>query len=112
MKQQLQDYENASNQDRATMEALSAALAAYRDQPPPATSVPLDFILTTIDGPIRDSVQSLVRPMVEGMVKDIEEKLQDQDGQLYGELWEKIALTLKVVDAVSKVTPPRPASIP
>lgn len=80
---------------------------ALRNRPPSPASLPLEFILTTIDEPIRDSVQSAVRPIVDKMAKQLEEKIVKQDAEAYGQLWGKIALTLKVVDAVSKVAPPK-----
>ncbi|KAJ7709894.1 hypothetical protein B0H17DRAFT_1029666 [Mycena rosella] len=110
MRVQFQAYEDASKKDRDAMEALSAALEAYRDQPPAPASVPLDFLIQSIDDPIRDAVRSVVRPMVEEMGQDLQQKMLSQDKQLYTEIWGKIALTLKVVDAVSKVTSPGPVS--
>ncbi|KAJ7109387.1 hypothetical protein C8R44DRAFT_802387 [Mycena epipterygia] len=111
MQKAFQEYEEASTRDRAAMEALSTALKAYRDQPPAPASVPLDFLLTTIDEPVRDTVRAAVQPIVNNMTKELEETILKQDRETYGHLWGKIALTLKVVDAVSKVTPERTVSV-
>ncbi|KAJ6630813.1 hypothetical protein B0H10DRAFT_1983231 [Mycena sp. CBHHK59/15] len=104
LQQRLEAYEEASERDRKTMEALNAALAAYRDRPPSPPSLPLDFILRAIDEPVQDSVRSTVRPMVE----DLKEKMVKQDAQTFDELWDRLALTFKVVDAVRKVAPVLP----
>ncbi|KAJ7452400.1 hypothetical protein B0H11DRAFT_290008 [Mycena galericulata] len=105
LQQRFQAYEDANEKDQQSMEALTEALNALRARPPTPPSLPLEFILSTIDEPIRDSVQSAVRPIVDRMAKQLQEKIVQQDAEIYGQLWDKITLTLKVVNAVSKVTP-------
>ncbi|KAJ7097917.1 hypothetical protein B0H15DRAFT_823278 [Mycena belliarum] len=105
LKQQFQVYEEESRRDRDAVEALGVALSAYHSRPQPPASLPMDFILAAIDEPVRDAVQSVVRPIVDGMTAELQDTVRAQDSRLYGELWGKIALTLKVVDAVNNVVP-------
>jgi len=105
MQQRLGAYEEASRKDEESMKALSRAFELLQQQrPSPPPSLPLDFILSEIDEPIRNQVRSVVRPMVEKMEQDVAEQIDKQDEKTYGQLWGKIALTLRVVDVVSKVT--------
>ncbi|KAF8212226.1 hypothetical protein K438DRAFT_1233013 [Mycena galopus ATCC 62051] len=110
MQAQLHAFQEASERDRHTIDALTVACDKLMQQPAPSPpSLPLDFILAAIDEPIRDTVQAIVRPMVEDLDRELREKIAKQDAETYGHLWAKIALTLKVVDAVHKVTPAEPA---
>ncbi|KAJ7940627.1 hypothetical protein B0H13DRAFT_1939012 [Mycena leptocephala] len=103
MKLQFQALEESSKNDQETIFTLTMALEALTKRAPP--SLPLEFIVRAIDEPIRDAVQSAVRPMVDNLAKDLDEKIVKQDAETYGHLWGKIALTLKLVEAVHKVTP-------
>ncbi|KAJ7155956.1 hypothetical protein C8R43DRAFT_998473 [Mycena crocata] len=108
MKQRLHAYEAARLQDEEQMRALTTALELFNQRastPAPAPSgLPLDFILRAIDDPIRDAVQKAVRPIVDEMDRGLQECIVKQDKETYGHLWGQIALTLKVVDAVSRVS--------
>ncbi|KAJ7219285.1 hypothetical protein GGX14DRAFT_355541 [Mycena pura] len=105
MQQRLKAYEEASRKDQESMMALSRAFELLQQQrPPPPPALPLEFILSEIDEPIRNQVRSVVRPMVDKLAKDVAEQIDKQDEKTYGQLWGKIALTLRVVDVVSKVT--------
>ncbi|KAJ7343475.1 hypothetical protein DFH08DRAFT_872786 [Mycena albidolilacea] len=111
MQAQLDTLQEAMKADQAPLYALTVAFERLEEQrPPPPPSLPLDFILAAIDEPIRDTVQAVVRPMVEDMGRDLKEKISTQDAEMYGQLWGKIALTLQVVKAVSEVTPSHASS--
>ncbi|KAJ7774594.1 hypothetical protein DFH07DRAFT_800149, partial [Mycena maculata] len=101
LQRRFQVYEKAYDKDQKSMEAFSAALDALKARPPAPASLPLEFIITAIDEPIRDTVQATVRPIVEKMIKELDEKIAKQDAETYGKLWQKIGLTFKVMDAVS-----------
>ncbi|KAJ6496688.1 hypothetical protein C8R47DRAFT_1115165 [Mycena vitilis] len=113
MQLQFNALEESSKKDSDTIHALGQALESLtRARPPSPPSLPLEFVLQVIDEPVRDVVQSVVRPMVDDLAKDLKAKIAKQDADTYGQLWGKIALTLKVVEAVSKVTPTTETSVP
>ncbi|KAF7363456.1 hypothetical protein MSAN_01001400 [Mycena sanguinolenta] len=109
MQTQFDAFQREIDQDKDTLRALTTAFEKLEaQQPPPAPTLPLDFILAAIDEPVRDTVQSIVRPMVDDLDRDLKEKIANQDKETYGNLWAKIGLTLKVVNAVNNVTQAEP----
>ncbi|KAJ6502540.1 hypothetical protein C8R45DRAFT_622763 [Mycena sanguinolenta] len=110
MQTQFDTFQTEMSQDKDTLSALTNAFEKLAAQQPPSPpTLPLDFILAAIDEPIRDTVQAIVRPMVDDLDRDLKEKITTQDKETYGNLWAKIGLTLKVVKAVSNVTQAEPA---
>ncbi|KAJ7774837.1 hypothetical protein B0H16DRAFT_1508635 [Mycena metata] len=104
MQERFRVLEDQSKQDQQTINALIEALEALHARPPPP-ALPLEFILSAIDEPVRDKVQSVVRPMIDDLSTQLNDKIVKQDAETYGQLWGKLALTLQVVEAVSRVTP-------
>ncbi|KAK7014855.1 hypothetical protein R3P38DRAFT_2997988 [Favolaschia claudopus] len=133
LKEQFEVIEKTTMFDQEALVALIAAFdkiqppsapqpspsSASTSAPPPTSalipstsSLPVDFIMTTIDEPIRDIVQSIVRPLVDDLGRDLKEKIAQQEKETYGQLWGQVGLTLKVVEAVNKATMPTPGSDP
>ncbi|KAJ7172465.1 hypothetical protein C8R46DRAFT_1259192 [Mycena filopes] len=104
MQQRFLALETETKKDQDTLQALLHAFEALKARPA-SPVLPLEFILTAIDEPVRDAVRAAVRPMVDDLSRNLQEKIVKLDAETYGQLWGKIALTLKVVEAVSRVTP-------
>ncbi|KAJ7273724.1 hypothetical protein B0H12DRAFT_1090798 [Mycena haematopus] len=109
MQAQFDTFQTELTKDREALYTLSVTFGKLKEQQPPSPpALPLDFILAAIDEPIRDTVQTIVRPMVDDLDRELKERIAKQDAEMYGNLWGQIALTLKVVNAVSNVTPVEP----
>jgi hypothetical protein len=92
--------------DKKATEALSAALAvhlAHPPSPPPSpTSLPQEYILQILDEPIQDSVRAHIKHLLERLRTDVENMMRAKNDELYGTLWGKLTLTLKMVDAIAR----------
>lgn len=92
--------------DKKQMDALSAALNAYIAQPrlpSPSPAVPSQAeILEALEEPITASVRAQVQPLLNGLRERIETTMKAQNEEMYGTLWAKMQLTLRMVNAIAK----------
>jgi hypothetical protein len=82
---------------------MHAALAAHQEQPPPSPSLPLEYILSTIDEPIRDSVRALVQPMVDELAASLRGQIEERDKQIFEEVWGRVEPLIPFVKAMGRV---------
>jgi hypothetical protein len=92
--------------DKKATEALSAALTAHLNRPPSPPSspavIPQEYILQILDEPIQDSVRAHIKQLLNRLRTDVENMMRTKNEELYGTLWGKLALTLRMVDAVAR----------
>jgi len=94
------------DRDKKAAQALSAALAAHLANPPtPAaspTSLPQEYILQILDEPIQDSVRAHIKQLLNRLRTDVENMMRTKNDELYGALWGRLTLTMKMVDAIAR----------
>lgn len=92
--------------DKKAAEALSAALAVQIANPPqPApspTALPQEYILQILDEPIQDSVRAHIKHLLNRLRADVENTMRTKNEELYGTLWGRLTLTLKMVDTIAR----------
>jgi hypothetical protein len=93
MQQQLED-------NKRETEALNAALAAHLANPFPM--IPQEYILNELEEPIQMSIRQHIQPLLNDLRSNVEALVQTQNQQLYGSLWAKVKITLRMVDAIAR----------
>lgn len=89
--------------DKKAAETLGAALTAHLANPPPSpTSIPQEYILQILDEPIQDAVRAHIKQLINRLRADIRDMMQTKNDELYGVLWGRLTLTLKMVDAIAR----------
>jgi hypothetical protein len=101
----MQEYISTRDANVHIIQTFEKALNAYISQPPspPATPLnlpPFDYIFQSLEEPMVQSVRSHLVHVVEELRKDIEEMVRTQNAELYSTLWNKITVTLKVLDMI------------
>ncbi|KAJ7582687.1 hypothetical protein C8J56DRAFT_955478 [Mycena floridula] len=87
------------DQDLKQIDALNAALDAYRTSAQPQTQSD-DYVLSMLEETIVDSVRASIRPSMDELREGIQEMLNVQQTD-YDALWSKLHLTFKTVAAVA-----------
>jgi len=63
-----------------------------------------DYLFQTLEEPLVQSLRSHLVPAIEDLRKDVENIVRTQNAELYSTLWNKITVTLKVLEMIqSKV---------
>jgi len=105
LERRFQNYVEEREKDRNAVEALKAALVAHVAHPPSPPRSPRiptqDYILNFIEEPLLEVVHTNVKPLVDDLRSDVEHMLRNQNTELYETLWEKLSLTLRMVEAIS-----------
>lgn len=105
MRQRLEQYDKDREKDLKEIAALNAALSAHIGRPPspPATplSLPPDYIFQLLEEPLIDSVRARVQPLVDELRNNLQDAMREQNELFYSTVWEKMSLTLKVIEAFS-----------
>lgn len=105
MERRLQEYISSRDANVRIIQTLEMALNAYISQPPspPATPLnlpPFDYIFQSLEEPMIQTVRSHLVHVVEELRKDVENMVRTQNAELYSTLWNKITVTLKVLDMI------------
>ena len=105
MERRLQEYIATRDQNVHIIQTLEKALNAYISQPPspPATPLnlpPFDYIFQSLEEPMVQSIRSQLVHVVEELRNDVENMVRTQNAELYTTLWDKITVTLKVLDMI------------
>ena len=105
MERRLQEYISSRDANVRIIQTFERALNAYISQPPSPPSTPLnlppfDYIFQSLEEPMVQSVRSHLVHVVEELRKDVENMVRTQNAELYSTLWNKITVTLKVLDMI------------
>ena len=105
MERRLQEYISTRDANVHVIQTFEKALNAYTSQPPspPATPLnlpPFDYVFQSLEEPMIQSVRSHLVHVVEELRKDVENMVRTQNAELYSTLWNKITVTLKVLDMI------------
>ncbi|KAE9400832.1 hypothetical protein BT96DRAFT_992697 [Gymnopus androsaceus JB14] len=108
----VEEHEKNHTKDKNEIEALSAALSAYREKPvsPPSSPFDPETIVLDMEDQIKTLVQNAIRPQIEDSRSTLTEDLKKHDSELFTTLWSKLSLTHKVIAAVTEATKQPPAS--
>jgi hypothetical protein len=101
----MQEYISTRDANAQIIQTLEKALNAYISQPPspPATPLnlpPFDYIFQSLEEPMIQSVRSHLVQVIEELRRDVENMVRTQNAELYSTLWNKITVTLKVLDMI------------
>ena len=105
MERRLQEYISTRDANIRVIQTFEQALNAYISQPPspPATPLnlpPFEYIFQSLEEPMIQSVRAHLVNVIEEMRKDVENMVRTQNAELYSTLWNKITITLKVLDMI------------
>jgi hypothetical protein len=105
VERRLQEYVSTRDANVRVIQTFEKALNAYISQPPspPATPLnlpPFDYLFQSLEEPMVQSLHSHVVPYVEELRKDVEDMVRTQNAELYSTLWNKITITLKVLEMI------------
>ena len=105
MERRLKEYISTREANVHIIQTFEQALNAYIAQPPSPPSTPLnlppfEYILQSLEEPMVQSVRTHVIHVVEELRKDLENMVRTQNAELYSTLWNKITVTLKVLDMI------------
>ena len=106
VEQRLQEYISTRESNIQIIQTFEKALNAYTSRPPspPATPLntlpPFDYIFQHLEEPITQTLRSHLVPVIEGLRKDVEDMVKTQNEELYSTLWNKITLTLEVLEMI------------
>jgi len=105
VERRLQEYISTRDANVHVIQTFEKALHAYTSQPPspPATPLslpPSDYIFQSLEEPMVQSFRSHLVPAIEDLRKDVENMVHSQNAELYSTLWNKIAITLKVLEMI------------
>ena len=105
MERRLQEYISTRDTNVHIIQTLEKALNAYLSEPPsppasPLNLPPFDYIFQSLEEPMIQSVRSHLVHVVEELRKDVENMVRTQNAELYSTLWNKITVTLKVLDMI------------
>ena len=105
MERRLQEYISARDVNAGIIQTFENALNAYISQSPsppasPLNLPPLDYIFQSLEKTIVQSVRSHLVHVVEELRKEVENMVRTQNAELYSTLWNKMTVTLKVLDMI------------
>lgn len=80
------------------IESLQAGITDLKIKPPP--TVPQQYIVETIEGPIKEMMSSKIRPLIEEFQREMDGILHTRNED-YQSLWTKIGITQKMVTAIA-----------
>jgi len=105
VERRLKEYISTREANVHIIQTFEQALNAYIAQPPSPPSTPLnlppfEYILQSLEEPMVQSVRTHVIHVVEELRKDLENMVRTQNAELYSTLWNKITVTLKVLDMI------------
>ena len=106
MERRLQEYISTRDANVHIIQTFEKALNAYLSQPPSPPTTPLlnlppfEYIFQSLEEPMVQSVRSHLVHVVEELRKDVENMVRTQNAELYSTLWNKITVTLKVLDMI------------
>ena len=101
LERQLQGYIDNRAKDRAEMDALEKAIELYTSKAP-TSLLTRDHLLHYIQEPVLDMVRESVQPLIEALRHQVQEMLQNQSQEMYQTLWDKLSLTLQMVETISQ----------
>ncbi|KAH9951893.1 hypothetical protein B0H21DRAFT_705064 [Amylocystis lapponica] len=105
LKRQQQQNQDAIEESRQEIRALSAAVTAHLSHsadPPPIPQVPeMETIVAAVEPVVLQSVREDMKPLLDGMHTTIDNMLQDQKSQVYATVLSKMSTTIKTVEVVS-----------
>lgn len=94
-------------------DALSAALTAYLTRPPsPPPVPPQEYILQLLEHPIQEAIRAHLRPILDNFRTDVEAMMKTHNQEVYGTLWAKVKLTLRMVDAIARKVEKEQGDVP
>jgi hypothetical protein len=103
---QIKEYAKAHEKNMKEIRALNAAVSAHLARPPSPPPLPIhippDFVIQSVEATLLDSARATVQPLVDDVLKHVEETLHAQHTELYDTLWAKLDLTLQMVEAISE----------
>ncbi|GLB34944.1 hypothetical protein LshimejAT787_0205090 [Lyophyllum shimeji] len=104
MQRQFQSYVEGREKDRKTIEALDTAYQAYINNPPTVSPATLthDQLVQFLHEPLLDMVRDNVRPVIEELRLQVQDMLNQQNTEMYKTLWNKLSLTLRMVETISQ----------
>jgi len=104
MQQQFQSYAETRERDRKTIHALDTAYEAYVNNPPTIapTSLTHDQLVQFLEEPLLDMVHANVQPVIEQLREHVQAMLSKQNTEVYKTLWDKLSLTLRMVETISQ----------
>jgi hypothetical protein len=105
VERRLEEYISTRDENVRIIQTFENALNAYISQPPspPATPLnlpPFDYIFQSLEEPMVQSIRSQLVLAVEELRTDVENMVRTQNAELYSTLWNKITVTLKVLDMI------------
>jgi hypothetical protein len=105
VERRMQEYISTREANVQIIQTFEKALNAYISQPPspPASPLhlpPFDFIFQSLEEPMVQSVRSHLVHVADGLRQDVENMVRTQNAELYSTLWNKITVTLKVLDMI------------
>ncbi|KAF8636663.1 hypothetical protein AX17_003469 [Amanita inopinata Kibby_2008] len=105
LEERMQRMTESFNQRTKAIEALRAAHAAHIARPvsPPNSPYlpPMDYIVQSIHDPLIDAARSALQPMLNSMRESVQALLQNRNAEMYETLWSRLALTMRLVEALS-----------
>lgn len=94
-------------------DALNAALAAYLACPPsPPPIPPQEYILQLLNSPIQEAIRAHLRPILDSFRTDVETMMKAHNQEVYGTLWAKVKLTLRMIDAIARKVEKEQGDVP
>lgn len=93
-------------QNNEQVEALAAALQAYISQAPPPPPQPVipthEYLMEELEDHILSSSIKAIEPLLREMKDEVSKMLNDENDDMYQNLWPKIELVLRMVETVKK----------
>lgn len=101
--QRLDMLESNKNADEKEIQTLQAALEAYKRSTRPTSSVPLTpaVIQPYVDTTVIPQMRDALREALEEVYTQLQKTITEREGQIYATVWEKLRLTMSMVDTVS-----------
>lgn len=106
MERRLQEYISKRDANVHVIQTFEKALNAYTSRPPSPPATPLnmipsfDYIIESLEEPMKESLRSFLVPAIEDLRKDVEDMVRTQNEELYSTLWNKMTVTLKVLEMI------------
>ncbi|KAG1905632.1 uncharacterized protein F5891DRAFT_619575 [Suillus fuscotomentosus] len=93
-------------QNNEQVEALAVALQAYISQAPPPPPQPVipthEYLMEELEDHILSSSIKAIEPLLREMKDEVSKMLNDENDDMYQNLWPKIELVLRMVETVKK----------
>ncbi|KAG6818106.1 hypothetical protein H0H87_000011 [Tephrocybe sp. NHM501043] len=104
MQKKFQLFQESREKDRRTISALEQAIEAYTrvSAPSPVPGLTHDQLVELLEEPLQDSVRTQMQPLIEALRGQVQDMLKTQNAAMYKSLWSKLALTLRMVESISK----------